>query len=78
MEKRIKIEGKFKNGKNLKKEDICFRWELNSKSFVIAEVGNYLENIYNEKKRIFAFVVNSKPFIMADVGNYLENRSNGY
>ena len=57
MEKRTKTEDKFENGKNLKKEeDICFRWELNSRSFVTAEVGNYLENIYNEKKRIFAFI----------------------
>ena len=56
MEK-TKTEVKFKNGKNLKKEkDICFRWELNSRYFVMAEVGNYLENIYNKKKRIFAFI----------------------
>ena len=56
-EKKTKTEGRFENGKNIKKEDICFLWELNSWRFVMAEVCNYLENRFNEKKkRIFVFV----------------------
>ena len=56
MEKRTKTEGKFENRKNLKKKRrylLSLRIEL--RSFVMAEVGNYLENIYNEKRWIFAF-----------------------
>ena len=29
---------------------MCFRWELNSRFFVMAEVGNYLENRSNDYK----------------------------
>jgi len=44
-----KIEGEFANGKKFarKKEEIWFCWELNSKPFVMAEVGKYLENRSN-------------------------------
>ena len=60
-----------------KKKDICFHWELNSRSFVMAEVANYLKNRSNEKKDIcFRWELNSRPFIMAEVKNYLEKRSN--
>ena len=56
-----KNESKFENGKNLpKKEEICFRWELNSKPFIMAEMGNYLENKLkiekSAKKEKFVFV----------------------
>jgi len=37
----------LKIGKSAKKEKKCFRWELNSRPFIIAEVGNYLENRSN-------------------------------
>ena len=51
MKKKTKTEDRFENGKNLKKEeDICFCWELNSRRFVMAEVGNYLKNRFSEKK----------------------------
>ena len=62
MEKKTKTEGKFKNGKNLKKEDICFRWELNSRHFGMTEVGNYLENRSNEKKYLLSLRVELKIF----------------
>jgi len=38
------LKNKLKMKKSTKKEEICFRRELNSKPFVMAEVGNYLEN----------------------------------
>ena len=52
--KKTKTEGKFKNRKNLKKRYlVSLRIEL--RSFIMAEVGNYLKNIYN-KKMLFAFI----------------------
>ena len=72
----IKTKGKFKNRENLqkKKQKNWFRWELNSRTFIMTEVGNYLK----KEKKCFRWELNSIPFIMADVGNYLENKFNGY
>ena len=54
---------------------MCFRWELNSRSFIIAEAK--MEKQLPKKVICFRRELNSRPFIMAEVGNYLENRSNG-
>jgi hypothetical protein len=43
----IYLQNKLKMEKNRKKEEICFRRELNSKPFITPEVGNYLENKSN-------------------------------
>ena len=61
----------------IKKARMCFRWELNSRPFIMAEV-KIEKNC--QKKEVFCFLweLNSRPFIMAEEGNYLENRSNGY
>ena len=40
--------GKGENREKCKKKEIfCFCWELNSRPFIMAEVGNYLENKSN-------------------------------
>ena len=54
------------------------------KTFLMTEVGNYLENklkignLQKKEKINFRWELNSKPFIMAEVVNYLKNKSNGY
>jgi len=39
--------GGGENGKKMPEKVICFRWELNSRPFIMAEVDNYLENRSN-------------------------------
>ena len=42
--------GKGKNREKCQKKIFCFCWDLNSRPFITAEVGNYLENRSNDYK----------------------------
>ena len=75
---------------NLKTEKVCQKrkkflsLKVELKTFLMTELGNYLENklkignLQKKEKINFRWELNSKPFIMAEVVNYLENKSNGY
>jgi len=45
-QKKLKVNLKIKN---LPKKEICFHWELNSKLFIMTEMGNSLEKKLRKK-----------------------------
>ena len=51
----------LKIGRSAKKEKKCFRWELNSRPFIMTKVGNYIEDL-PKKKKLFSLRVELKTF----------------